>query len=271
MNLLVAASIAGSQAYGSIEINDPFISHIYQIVHQTIDQAEKVPGLKDEVFLEIKPELKEKWDVLTSKGVIDVTDTDAKVRPAFVALQALIEHVFSHQIGKSIKSLTGVIHTAAPPTPLCNKGEVSPGLVSASIKEDQRRLFTVNARTTILRDYLHQGGRLYAAYPQSGVSLRSAEQMQIFKDEKQKYPVHLIDHPLDMPTLDDEFSGAFYVVENTDGVKYAFAIKMTQANALKTEGSFGLWFGKLDGTPVKTRIDSVMQVISSKNPNPISF
>lgn len=271
MAIFLSTALEMHALAGGVKFDDSFIAHIHSKVHETIINSEKVPGLGTDEFQSIKPDVAKKWNALATQGVIEVTDTDAKVRPAFVALQAIVEDVFSKELGKSVKSLTGVIHTPMPATPLCTQGEISPELVSSEVAADPLRAFTVKARVTILRDYLHLGGTLYVAYPREGAKKRTEGQLNIYKTELAKYETRLFDRPLDMPEMDAETVGAFYIVENQEGKKYAFAIKMTQATSPQDMGSFGLWFGQKDSSPIAKRIESVMQAISKHSKEPIAF
>lgn len=186
-----------------------------------------------------------------------------------MALQGIVEHVLSHELGKSMHSLTGVIHTPMPATPLCTEGSVSKELVDPSIEEDALRLFTVKARATIIRDYLFQGGDLYIVYPQDGMAKRTEIQRKIYKGELENYPAHLFDRPLDCESISNDFVGAFYLFKNSDGKLFGFAIKMTQANSPQDLGSFGLWFGEVSGSPIKDRIANVSENVLKYSSQPI--
>ena len=222
-----------------------------------------MPGLKSEEFKNLKTGIAERWKALVDKGVLEVTDTDKEVRPHFVALQGIIEHVLAHELNKSVHSLTGVIHTPMPATPLCTEGEVSKELVDSAIEEDPLRLFTVKARTTIVRDYLVKGGDLYVVYPKEGITKRNESQQLIYKKELENYPSHLFDRPLECPSIDQDLVGAFYLFKNTDGKLFGFAIKMTQANSPQDLGSFGLWFGEVNNqSPIYERISNVGAILN---------
>ena len=268
MNAFAAAAIGIGTLTGSL--SDPSIQHIHSQVIQTIEHSDNVPGLKSEVFYTLKIGLAERWNELVNKGVLEITGTDKDVRPYFVALQAIVEHVLAQELNKNtIRSLTGVIHTPMPATPLCNEGEVSKNLVNPSIQEDPLRLFTVKARTTIIRDYLFQGGDLYIVYPKAGLAQRKETEQQIYKKELVNNPFHLFDRPLDCPSIDPNLIGAFYLFKSPEGKVFAFAIKMTQANNPQDVGSFGLWFGEVNKSPVHNRISSVLDAILKYSPQPI--
>jgi hypothetical protein len=238
---------------------------------ETIENSDHVPGLRSEEFNSLKIGIAERWNELVEKGFLEITATDKEVRPYFVALQGIIEHVLAYELNKSVKSLTGVIHTPMPATPLCTEGNVSEELVDPSIEEDPLRLFTVKARTTIIRDYLFQGGDLYVVYPKEGMAKRGEIQQQIYRKELENYPSHLFDHPLDIGSIDNDLIGAFYLFKNADGKVFAFAIKMTQANSPQDSGSFGLWLDEVSKSPVQDRISSVLDVILKNSPQPIAL
>lgn len=269
MQTLAAAILGMGPLTGSLSDEDPFIQNIHSKVMETIEHSENVPGLKSEEFNSIKIGIGERWTELVQKGVLEVTATDKEVRPYFVALQGIVEHVLAYELGKSVQSLTGVIHTPMPATPLCTEGNVSKELVDPSIEEDPLRLFTVKARTTIVRDYLYQGGDLYIVYPKEGMIKRTEIQQQTYQKELENYPTHLFDRPLDCELIPNDLVGAFYLFKNTEGKLFAFAIKMTQANSPQDLGSFGLWFGEVAKSPVSDRISNVLENILKHSPQPI--
>jgi hypothetical protein len=272
MHYVGAVALGISAVVGNFFENDPSIQKIHTEVMQTIEHSESVPGLKSEEFNSIKSGVAERWNELAAKGVLEVTGTDQEIRPYFVALQAIMEHVLAHDLNTNVHALTGVIHTPMPATPLCTKGAISKELVDASIENDKQRLFTVNARTTIVRDYLNQGGDLYIVYPKEGINSRTEEQQKIYQEELANYPSHLFDRPLETPSLATEEIGAFYLFNTTEGKQFAFAIKMTQAKDPQEIGSFGLWFGPFTkNAPVYERVAHIIDNVLKYSPLPIDL
>lgn len=190
MNFLASLTLGLSVLTGPLTNKDPLVEHIQSQVIETIENSDNVPGLKSEEFAALKPGIVAYWNELVEKGVVEVTASDKDVRPYFVALQGIVEHVLAYELNKNVKSLTGVIHTPMPATPLCIEGSISNKLLDPSIEEDPLRLFTVKARTTIIRDYLFQGGDLYIAYPQDGIGKRSEAQRQVYEKELENYSLH---------------------------------------------------------------------------------
>lgn len=174
-----------------------------------------------------------------------------------MALQGVVEHVLASELKKEVKALKGMIHTPMPATPLCSKGEISKELVDPAIEIDPKRLFTVKARTTIIRDYLFKGGDLYVIYPEDGFLKRTQEQQKIYTQELMHFPNHLFDVPLPCENIPSELIGATYLFEDQSGNSYVFAIKITQAKDPKDRGDFGLWFGPIDHPAVQERVKSV--------------
>jgi hypothetical protein len=271
MQTIAEVSLGVSALTGSFVHDDPFIQNIHSKVMETITKSESIPGFESPVFNTIKGGIIDDWNVLVKEGVIEKTAPDKEVRSNFVALQAIVEHVLAYELSKTVKSLTGVIHTPMPATPLCTKGSVSAELVDSSIIEDPSRLFTVQARTTIVRDYLEQGGDLYIVYPEEGMTQRNEMQQEIYKSELEKYPAHLFDRPLNWDSFSNDLVGAFYVFKNTDGKSYAFAIKMTQANSPQELGSYGLWFGEYNKSPVYDRVSNVLNILNKDALKPIQL
>lgn len=232
----------------------------------TVNSTKEIPGLDSKVFPTLKSEICKNWETIFNKGVLEVSGKDKDFRPNFVALQGVVEHVLSNQLNKNIKNLKGVIHTPMPATPLCTKGEISKELVDPSIEKDEKRLFTVKARTTIIRDFLHKGGDLHVIYPKEGIAKRNEEQQGIYKKELQNNASHLFDKPLDTAEIPTDLIGATYFFEDQDGKKYVFAIKMTQANDPK-DLKFGLWFGAADHPAVKERLKAVSTYLEQNGCN----
>lgn len=115
---------------------------------------------------------------------------DEDLRPLFVNVQADFERAIVYWLkNKYIEECTCIIHTPAPATPLCTNGEISTGLVDPVIASDPQRLLTVKKRPDIIREYLDEGGHLLAVYPQKGRALRSVQQLTVFDDLLQKYPL----------------------------------------------------------------------------------
>ena len=270
MQYFAALGLAMAIFTNSLFAKDPFIQNFHSKVLETIEHSENVPGLKSEEFDHIKAGLCERWNELVEKGVLEITATDKAVRPYFVALQGIVEHVLAYELGKSVNSLSAVIHTPMPATPLCTEGNISEELVDSSIAKDPLRLLTVKARTTIIRDYLFQGGDLYVLYPKAGLAKRTETQQQIYRTELNRYPTHLFDRPLDCESIKDELIGACYLFKNSEGKTFAFAIKITQANDPQNLGNFGLWFGEFDrASPVYSRVSNVLNNLIKLSPEPI--
>lgn len=230
---------------------------IHTKVLETLQSSQDIPGLKSEEFATLKPEIARTWEILTKEGVLEISGTDKDVRPYFVALQGVVEHVLASQLQTNIKTLKGVIHTPMPATPLCTTGEISKELVDPSIELDPSRLFTVKARTTLLRDYLFKGGDLYIVYPKEGLKKRTEDQQKIYQNELHNYPAHLFDVPLNCGDIPLELIGATYFFQDESGETFVFAIKMTQAKDPKDIGHFGLWFGPLNHPSIQERVKAV--------------
>lgn len=256
-------------------ITDHFIENIHSKVIEVIKNSD-IPGLNSNEFESVKDKLIPCWNQLVEKGVIEIKETDTEVsigeitvqntdkeiRPIFVGLQTILEHVLSNELkAKNIKSLAGVIHTPMPATPLCTEDNISENLVDSSIKESPKRLLTVVARTKSIRKFLQEGGDLYVVYPKDGLSKRSELQQGVYNKELDRNKAHLFDCPLDCESIPQESIGAFY---KFDG--YAFAIKITQAKNPQDGAHCALWFGKANTSPVQDKITSVMGTIRNSKP-----
>jgi len=194
------------------------------------------------------------WDRLVCEGVVELSGSDAEVRPSFVTLQGVVEQALASELGKGILRLKGVIHTPRPTTALCSRGEISPGLVDASLEGDAERLKTVKARTTMVRDFLHKGGDLYIVYPKGGLELRTEDQQAIYKAELEKHPKNLIDVQLSLEEIPGELVGATYFFDDEEGKVHVFSIQMTQAKDPLDSGHYGLWYGSADHPEIQKRL-----------------
>lgn len=252
---IISALFAGQLAASS------FTDYIGSKVEENIQHTQSFPGLKPEEYNLLREGITNAWGTLLEKGCLEVEGTDKDVRPSFVALQGMIEQLLASEIGGQIKSTSGVIHTPMPATPLCTRGSISLELVDPAIENDPLRLFTVKARTTIVRDYLFKGGKLYIAYPHSGLEKRTDEQIAIYQQELKNYPEKLFDLPLQCDEIPADLIGATYLFKDQTDKTYVFAIRMTQAKDPQSKGQFGLWFGPIDHPAIQARIQAVSKFL----------
>lgn len=247
-----------SSASEDDEEQDPFIDDFYHTVLTTISCSE-VEGLNPEQIEAMRPDLFRYWTEVVETGLILDEGSDEKFRACFVTLQGIIEHVLAHELGKGITSLIAVIHTPQPATPVCTKGEVSSELVDPAVVEDPLRASTIKSRAATIRFFLEQGGNLYVVYPKGGKELRTAEQQKIYEEELQRYPTRLFDCELTrgpFSVAESDLIGAFYLFEQGDR-QYAFAIQVTQANDIRKQGRYALWFGPLTHPEIRDRIEMI--------------
>lgn len=239
------------QAGGTALINNCFAD-----VKDSIAQGD-APGKTD--LISFVNQIEEKGFEIRSAAT---AGGDAVVRPLFVTAQAEFERAMAFHFAKGdIVHLVGMIHTPTPATPLCTEGEISDGLVDTNFDGDAKRLYTVQTRPAILRDYLSKGALLAAVYPQGGREKRSPQQLEIFDKVKNKYPHGLIDHTLEEKVLHHDMIGALYIFKTKEGALGAFAIKAFQANAPEDEKTWGIWFGLLTHPAVYQRAEAVLQYV----------
>ena len=254
-----------------IEKSGLFKMKIHSSVVETINHSQDIPGLRAEEFSALKDDIIRFWNILLQEEAIEITGTDKDLRPYFVSLQGIIEHVLASELQKEITILKGVIHTPMPATPLCMNGEISRELVDPSIEIDPARLFTVKARGTIIRDYLYQGGDLYIVYPKDGFNKRSEEQQMIYRQELLNFPTHLVDSPINCETIPTDLIGATYIFQNQFGNTFVFAIKMSQAKDPEAMGSFGLWFGSIEAPAIQARVQAVSTFLEQNGSRVLKF
>ena len=240
---------------------------IHLKVAEIIHNAQIVPGLSGEEFSVLKEDIGKVWNSLFAKGVFEVSGTDQQIRPSFVALQAIIEHVLASELNNEIATLLGIIHTPMPATPLCTQGEISKELIDSSIENDPLRLLTVKARTTIVRDFLQKGGILHIAYPHNGLSKRTAIQQEIYRNELLNFPGRLFDNTLDCEVIPSDMIGATYLFRDQSGKIFVFSIKMSQANAPKELGNYALWFGSLNHAAIDDRVNRLRLFLNGCDSN----
>ena len=260
---LIQEGLALAEMLGAKEDHSRFVSLLQTIQRESLSTriSEYIENAAE--FSPIKERVREVWDQLSKKGVLEVIGTDKEIRPSFVALQSIIEHVLSTELKQQIKSLTGFIHTPMPATPLCTRGQISAELVDPSIQKDGSRLLTVKTRATIVRDYLAQGANLYILYPRSGLFKRTPEQQQIYKQELLNYPSQLFDFPLKIDKIPVPLIGATYFFKDQSDNLFIFAIRMTQANDPQELGNFGLWFGSMKHPAIQERVESIAQFLKT--------
>lgn len=254
---LLLITTGGEVVYAAMEKEVMVENSLHSKVLETIHHSQEIPGLQAEEFSTLRDDVARIWSILVQEKVIEITGRDKDLRPYFVSLQGIIEHVLATELQKEIKTLKGVIHTPMPATPLCMRGEISKELVDPSIEMDPARLFTVKARGSIVRDYLFKGGDLYIVYPKEGLDRRTKEQQTIYKQELLNFPCHLVDMPLDCETIPIDLIGATYLFQDQQGRTFVFAIKMTQAKDPEAMGSFGLWFGPIETPAIHHRVQAV--------------
>lgn len=244
------------------------IESIQKNVEECICRSETIPGLQAAEFALLKESLVSTMKQLVKEEAIEIEGRDQDVRPTFVALQGIIEHVLASKLGTEVTSLSGMILTPMPATPLCSKGEISKELLDPSIEKDPLRELTVKARTVLLREYLAKGGNLKVAYPEKGFGKRTEEQQAIYREELKKHPLSLVDAPLLCDSLPDDVIGAIYRFTDQTGNAFVFAIRMTQANDPRDAGHFGLWLGAIDSPKIQKRTDRVFSFLNTIAPAP---
>lgn len=183
---------------------------------------------------------------------------DAAVRPVFVTLQGEIEKELAYRFATGdVVDVLGIIHTPTPATPLCTEGEISEGLVDEALEQDLKRVYTVQTRAGIMRDYLAKGGKLMAVYPLEGRNKRSDTQLAVFDGLKEQYPKDLIDSPL-TKELRSDMVGAIYIFATKSGEMGVFSIKAYQANAPEDTKEWAIWYGSVNDAVINERYMDVL-------------
>jgi hypothetical protein len=226
---------------------------------------EEVRGLvaTDPRVEEMRDQLLALTNELLEQGVVERIGSDAEYRPLFVTLQGSIEQTLASAfLLKKINHLHGAIHTPTPATPCCTTGEITVGLVDASLLNDPRRLHTIQTRAETVRDYLEAGGKLWVAYPASGWNLRTSVQQKIYRELCENFS-NLVDYPLQLESLDEHLIGATYLFSD-EKEELLFSIQAFQAIAPAEEGRWRLWLGPISDERMKNRMDEIAQVVPFK-------
>ncbi len=274
ITLIIGATLYHHFAYSS---RTSFLQHpkicLSEICHNYLpiptdmfayDFLEEVKQITEIGKSNAKPEILALLKELQATGLVLRTGKDAEVRPPFVGAQAEIERTLAYFFQKhEIVHLVGVIHTPTPATPLCTKGEIMPSPVDRSMEEDLKRLYTVQERPSVIRDYLEKGAVLYVTYPQGGREKRTPEQLQIYDAARAKYAHSLVDHVLNCSKIEPDMIGATYLFKTIKGGWLAFSIMSTQANAPQDDIQWGVWFGSLNHPQVRERTEAVLNYLSA--------
>lgn len=238
---------------------------LFALVNKQVYMQEDVPQ-KEEVLELLK--------TLEKNGFV-VEEGSDDLRVKYVALQGFIEKTLTLRLERGeITNLVGIIHTPSPATPLCTLPcRINECLLAEQVRIDQDKVWTIYARSQIVRNYLGLGGMLYIAYPKSGYEKRTQEQRSIYEGELANYPKTLINAPLPIEEMDPEMIGATYLFTNRDGKKCAFSIKngdgqrcafsiqSKQANDPQALSKWGIWYGALDQKEIGERVDEVLSYV----------
>lgn len=241
-------------------------------VAERISQIQSLPDVPPEKLQSHKIALIKEWNRLILKeGYVEFPPEDQEFRPLIGGLQGILEQYLCDELGNSFTSIVCMIHTPQPATPLCTKGEISKELVAPSIEQDPMRLSTVKKRTVTLRDLLHKGCDVVIAYPKEGLAKRSLEQQDCYQQERNNYPVHLIDCPLNCEEMKNEWIGATYIITCKNGEQYTYGVRQPQANAPGTVANPGHWFCSLNEPSIKEQVNSIYQFIKLNKPDHVNL
>ncbi|MBP9791825.1 MAG: hypothetical protein KBC27_01285 [Rickettsiales bacterium] len=179
------------------------------------------------------------WKKLKQDRYITEKDSDQKVRPKFVGMQFIVESVISSMLKSGLaEKVTVVIYSPLPPTPLRIQDDNITQLVALDIIRDPVRLETVSARAVSLKELLQNKGLLYATYQKTD-NLDAIPGMREYIANTEKFNT-LLDNPIDK--INEEFIGASYLIQCSNGQEVFFSIKSTQANDTK-KSQWGLHYG----------------------------
>ncbi len=248
-----------SSTSSSLDKNDqnPTFNQIEKNIIQNICHDEKLDLLVEKLIV--------LWSGVSADFAEIRVGTDSELRPIYVNLQKVIEQELIYKMTTGeIVNLKGVIHTPAPTTALCTKGNISDLLVDPSLLQDEHRLLSVRSRAQVMRDYLKlDGAMLWVAYTKRGLEKRTKEQRNIYFNELENNPNNLFDCELFTDTIPDRVAGATYIFEDKFGERFAFCIGSTQANDPREMATWGLWFGRLTHPEINNRVKEIFAFLNA--------
>ncbi|MDP1975426.1 MAG: hypothetical protein Q8K37_05590 [Alphaproteobacteria bacterium] len=207
--------------------------------------------------------LKPHWDLLKQNNYIEHTGPDAEYRTRYVDLQGIIESALSDEENINV---TAIIHTATPPTPLrAPDGEITPGLLSPEVAADPKLIATVTKRCNILRRFLANGKKLYAAYPISSLSAAiPVPGISTFNDLCSNFK-NLINTPFEGGFAKSDLTGATYFIQIPgENEPIVFSIMALQANDAQPEAKWAMWYGPLSNAQVNARAEQIQTFLKEK-------
>lgn len=199
---------------------------------------------------------------MESKMFYSEVNEENELRTTFVGFQSLAEEAIVKLIQSSkIDSVAGAIYTALPATPVCTEEDKAEEMVHESSKSNPDIVFTVRARTTVIREFLKTGAMLSIVYPLEKRGERKPEQLEIFEQLKNEYR-NLKDCPINGEVPDD-ISGAAYVFNVKNQGRYLFSINARQAIKESQKKEWKLYFGPLEERVIGFHFKKVKQFLES--------
>ncbi len=172
-------------------------------------------------------------------------------RAHLVSTQAAIELLITNMMrGKKLSAATCVIHTPRPSTPLLinTMSDISDKLASKAIINDAKRYKTITDRAKTLRKLLAEETcvPVVSLYHESSLTTLTSQQKEAYERNQSLFS-SLEDKPVDNYLTNDkeQFTGATYVVQDTQGKRYMYSIQSFQANTDDTtKRNWGVWCGE---------------------------
>ena len=181
------------------------------------------------------------WNNLKKERYISESSDDSTVRPKFVGMQFIMESVIASMLKSGLaEKVTSVIYTPLPPTPLRVTDDNITQLVAVDIIKDAQRIDTISSRVISLKEILQNKGLVYATYQKpENENIDSIPGMSEYLKNAKRYNT-LLDNPIEK--INQEFVGASYLVQCSNGQEVFFSIKATQA-INSTKSQWKLYYG----------------------------
>lgn len=196
------------------------------------------------------------WKKLKKDRYISELADDSDARPKFVGMQFIIESVISSMLKSGLaEKATAVIYTPLPPTPLLVNDDNLSQLVTNDFIKDPKRLDTISSRVISLKEFLQNKGLLYATY-QKPENMDSIPGIKEYTKSMQRYKT-LLDNPIEK--INEEYIGASYIIQCSNGQEVFFSIRSMQANDTK-KSQWKLYYGSPFEYKVSGYFNAVQEV-----------
>ncbi|MGY0218889.1 hypothetical protein ACWJJH_16095 [Endozoicomonadaceae bacterium StTr2] len=216
------------------------------LLREIHDIARQWPEMDDRTRQQIEDQA---INPLRDNEHILIAGLDQYTRPVAIEFQAMFELALSRRLQRSlVKSVTLIIHTDRPATPLCHpKGQVFADALPEAVRNDTRRLMTILNRTVTLRSLCSMAQpefRCITAWSRGGTGQLASTERKMFEQAIADNSLPgLINMPLEAASIPPELSGATCIVTGQGGEEIVFALNGQQVWNSERNAVWQYWFG----------------------------